>query len=316
MPEFCRHNRFTQNCPICSGQTPGAGPAAAPRRSAPAGAAKTAKPASRRAMRVSHETRSADDGFSSVLVPGVRSSASAERLADEMAWAAGRLLALGASPPGPYAEVAGDGDIEERIWLAFSIAYLGPLEEEDAFLGVAEARVSWTSGEAPSLDRAVLGPRSSHDPARGPRTLEAYRAWAARGGSQEAGLGGEGGWSPERRFARAYERLSLPGLTRDARFDFLVTLGRLGVLEMQAGDLALGGDDAVTVAAKRVFGIGDKLLLERRAAALAEACEVPLAALDVALWNWGHGGERATLGLRGLEIPDELRARARSALGV
>ncbi len=267
-------------------------------------------------MRVSHETRSADDGFSSALVPGVRSSASAERLADEIAWAAGRLLALGASPPGLYAEVAGDGDIEEGIWLAFLIAYLGPLEEEDAFSGVAAARVSWVSGEAAVLEGAALGPRTSHDLARGARTLEAYRAWAARGGSQAAGLGGEGGWSPERRFARAYERLSVPGLTRDARFDFLVTLGRLGVLEMQAGDLALGGDDAVTVAAKRVFGIGDKLLLERRAVALAEACEVPLAALDAALWNWGHGGERATLGVRGLEVPGDLGSNVRSALGI
>lgn len=315
MPEFCRHNRFVQNCPICSGETPGAGPAAAPKRGA-AATSKAAKPVSRRTMRVSHETRSADDGFSSALVPGVRSSASAERLGDEIAWAAGRLLALGAAPPGLYGEVAGDGEIEERIWLAFLIAYLGPLEEEDAFTGVAAARVSWASGETPVLEGAALGPRTSHDPARDGRTFEAYRAWAARGGSQEAGLRGEAAWSPERRFARAYERLSLPGLTRDARFDFLVTLGRLGVLEMQAGDLALGGDDAVTVAAKRVFGIGDKLLLERRAAALAEACEVPLAALDAALWNWGHGGERTTLGVRGLEIPEDLRAQAGSALGV
>jgi hypothetical protein len=267
-------------------------------------------------MRVSHETRSADDGFSSPLVPGVRSTASAERLADEIAWAAGRLLALGASPVGLYGEVAGDGDVEERIWLAFLVAYLGALEEEDAFSGVAAARVGWASDDAPLLEGAALGPRTSHDPARGARTLDAYRAWAGRAGSQEAGLRGEESWAPERRFSRAYERLSLPGLTRDARFDFLVTLGRLGVLEMQASDLALGGDDAVTVAAKRVFGIGDKLLLERRAAALAEACDVPLAALDVALWNWGHGGERATLGVRGLEVPEELRSNARSALGI
>jgi hypothetical protein len=267
-------------------------------------------------MRVSHETRSADDGFSSSLVPGVRSTAAAERLADEIAFGAGRLLVLGAAAPGLYASIGGDGDAEERIWLAFLIAYFGPLESEDAFSGVEAARVSWASGEMPGLEGASLGPRTSHDPARGARTLEAYRAWAARGGSQEAGLRGEESWSPERRFSRAYERLSLPGLTRDARFDFLVSLGRLGVLEMQAGDLALGGDDAVTVAAKRVFGIGDKLLLERRAVALAEACEVPLAALDAALWNWGQGGERATLGVRGLEVPAELRAQARAALGV
>jgi len=51
------------------------------------------------------------------------------------------------------------------------------------------------------------------------------------------------------------------------------------------------------VAAKRVFGIGDPFLLERRAADLAEACQVPLEALDLALFNWGRPEDaRATLG--------------------
>ena len=34
----------------------------------------------------------------------------------------------------------------------------------------------------------------------------------------------------ERRFARVFERMALPGLQRGARFDLLATLGRLGVL--------------------------------------------------------------------------------------
>ena len=46
-----------------------------------------------------------------------------------------------------------------------------------------------------------------------------------------------------------------------------------------------------------MFGIGDPLLLERRAAALAEAIAVPIEALDLALANW-HSPERATLGFR------------------
>jgi hypothetical protein len=269
-------------------------------------------------MRVRHEARSADDGFASSLVPGIHSTAAAERLAGEIAWGAARLLALGASPPGLYDHVAGGAEVaEDRIWLAFLIAYLGPLDGEDAFAGIEAARVPWASGEPPALEGAALGPRTSHDPVRGARTVEAYRAWATRGGTQAAGLGGEAAWTPERRFARAYERLALPGLSRDARYDFLVTLGRLGVLELDAADLALGGNDDVTVAAKRVFGIGDKLLLERRAVALAEACEVPLAALDAGLWNWGRGGERATLGIpAGLEPPEELAAGVRAALGL
>jgi hypothetical protein len=49
------------------------------------------------------------------------------------------------------------------------------------------------------------------------------------------------------------------------------------------------------VAAKRVFGIGDPLLLERRAVTLAHAMSVPVEALDLALFNWA-APQRATLG--------------------
>jgi hypothetical protein len=146
------------------------------------------------------------------------------------------------------------------------------------------------------------------------RTLEAYRAWAGRAGSQTQAFVGEQEWTPERRFARAFERLALPGLHRDARFDLLVTLGCLGVFELRAATLALGGSDDVTIAAKRVFGIGDSLLLERRAEQLAEACGIPLAALDLGLFNWGHApDERATLGLGPTAEPDPAAAAAARA---
>jgi hypothetical protein len=59
-------------------------------------------------------------------------------------------------------------------------------------------------------------------------------------------------------------------------------------------------DDATTLAAKRALNSGDAILLERRAAALAEAVGVPVAALDrgLALWDrpaplpGGADGER------------------------
>ncbi len=69
------------------------------------------------------------------------------------------------------------------------------------------------------------GRAAAHDPARGARHVDAYRAWATRAGSQAAAFAGEAAWSPERRFARAFERLALPGLHRDARFELLVSLG-------------------------------------------------------------------------------------------
>lgn len=247
--------------------------------------------------------RGADDGYRSPLAPGLRSSVEAQRLAQELAFAATRLQALGERPPGLYAEVAEPGDPEERAWLAFLIAYLCPLEAADPFAAVRAVRTPWASTELPELGAVQTGPRTAHDPARPLRTLEAYRSWVGRAGSQAAAFTMETSWTPERRFARVFERLALPGLHRDARFDLLVTLGWLGVFELRPGELMLGGTDAVTVAAKRIFGIGERLLLEGRAAQLATAAGVALAALDLALFNWQHG-ERASLGVPGAE-PDQ-----------
>ncbi|MBV9309617.1 MAG: hypothetical protein JOZ73_02230 [Solirubrobacterales bacterium] len=260
-------------------------------------------------------TRGADDGFRSPLVPGLRSSEDAERLARELVFAASRLRKLEQEPPGLYAEVASAGlDLEERTWLAMLIAYLGPLEEADPFAEVKRVRTKWSSGELPDLVDVRLGPRSAHDLARGVRTLEAYRGWATRAGSQQAALVGDPSWSAERRFERAFERLALPGFQRDARFEFLTTLGSLGLYELSAGKLQLGGPDTVTVAAKRALGIGDPLLLERRAAELARACAVPLAALDLAFYNW-EADSPVTGAVEDRQEPDSLPA-AKQALGL
>jgi hypothetical protein len=75
-------------------------------------------------------------------------------------------------------------------------------------------------------------------------------------------------------------------------------------------------DDATTVAAKRVFGIGDKMLLERRARDLADAVELPIEALDLALFNWAAPPRgRATMGSTAVASGDEQAAIA-AVLGV
>ena len=293
---------------------------AAATTSSPAGSAGTrARSAGSRSgagVTVRRLVREAGDGFHSELVPGLRSGADAERLADELAFATARLAALERDPPGLYREVADRAhDLEERTWLAVQIAYLSPLDGSDPFAGVQRARVAWSSGDPPALDGAPTGPRTAHDPARGGRTIEAYRAWAVQAGSQAAGFAGQASWTPERRFDRAFERLGArSGLDRGARFDLLVTLGRLGLYELRAGSLHIGGGDPVTLAAKRILGIGDPLLLERRSAELAQACGVALEALDLGFFNWERGS-RATIGLAPDTAPDETARRsARVAL--
>jgi hypothetical protein len=330
MPTFCRHNHLIQNCPICSKEqsvelrpivtssAPRTGQARpstpGPSRARPGS---SARPGASGRVTVRRVARGADDGYQSGLVIGLKSSADAARLAEELAFADQRLRKLEHDPPGLYREVADAGvDIEERGWLAFLIAYLCPLEGEDPFAEIERVRTSWASDEMPVLDDVQCGPRTAHDLARGTKTLEAYRTWAARAGSQAAAYTGDAGWAPDRRFARAFERLALPGLHRDARFDLLVTLGRLGVYDLRAASLALGGGNDVTVGAKRAFGIGDPLLLERRAGDLAQACGLPLEALDLGLHNWQRG-ERATLGVAAdLESEPEALAAMSAALGL
>lgn len=294
------------------------------------------------------EQRSVDDGYRCELVPGLRSSQDAGRLAREIGFAAGRLLGLESSPPGVYGEIRACADVEEATWTCFLAAYVSPLNGEDPFAGIEQAaRCSWASGEAPNLQGVPLGPRTSHDPARGAQTIVAYRRFAEHAGSQRAAFAGEPEWSAQRRFERAFERLSLPGFGRGGRFELLVTLGRLGLYELHADSLHVSaaagargpgmaargagtaangaeagggqatGEDRTVAAAKRVFGIGDALNIERRAAALAAAAEVPLEALEPALWNWGSPEqERATMGFPPATVDAGALQRASAALAL
>jgi hypothetical protein len=345
MPTFCRHNRFVERCPICSKTLPGSAPAGSSSRTpAPARARSTAQRTSRgrarsEGVRVQREGRAADDGYRSELVPGLRASADAVRLAEEIAFSAGRLLALAADPPGLYAEIralalassARGQDLERATWACFLTAYLCPLEGEEPFAGIRTA-LAGGHDQLPDLDGVPLGPRTSHDPARGVETLVAYRQWVLRAadgagdappeaGPQAVAFTGDRAWTPERRFDRVFERLALPGFTRAGRYELLILLGRLGLYPLTADSLHLGGargvsaDDPATLAAKRVFGIADPLLLERRSAALAEAASVPIEALDLALANWS-AAQPATLGFPRESSDVDAFERAGEALGV
>jgi hypothetical protein len=275
MPLFCRHNRLTVNCPICSRELDAELRALTPSRPAGTRRSSTSRSTTRASGRGGVVTRklarAADDGYRNPLVPGLRATADAERLAAALAAAAARL-----EPPGPYPEVATEPDLEEATWHAF----LRAARVEDG--------PAWSSGENPS------------------ETARAYRAWADRAGSQQAAFEGEAAWTPERRFSRVFERLALPGFPRAARFDLLTALGAAGRYELEAGELWLAaGEDATTEAAKRLLVSGDKLLLERRARELAEATGVPLAALDRGLAVWGTPGEHADLAG---DVPPPIRA--------
>jgi len=274
VPLFCRHNRLTANCPICSRELAAERAARTPARPARARTGSSARSAARRAPGVvtRRVARAADDGYRNALVPGLRATADAERLAAALASADARL-----EPPGPHPAVAEEPEREEAFWLAFLLALMPPGARE-LHEAIVASRPGWASGELPDI------------PGADARTIPAYRAWVERSGSQAQAFLGDPAWSPERRFGRVFERLALPGLGRGARYELLVTLGAACVCEVVADGLHIGkADDATTLAAKRVLVSGDALLLERRAADLARACGVRLGALDRGLAAWGEG---------------------------
>jgi hypothetical protein len=368
MPTFCRHNRFIERCPICSKTLPSNSPSAGKPRAKSStrastrtgtGAAGQRRRVRSDSVRIRREGRAEDDGFRSALVPGLRASADALRLVEEISFSSGRLLALAAAPPGLYGqarELAAQ-DREQATWMCLLIAYLCPLEGEDPFAGIrlalnatgtpaalasaAERDADIDAHTDAGLERELadladipLGPRSSHEQARGAETLIAYWQWVQRAarddratqtvpaaGPQEIAFTGDPAWTPQRRFERIFERLALPGLARMGRYDLLVTLGALGLYELGPDSLHLAGarglsaDDLTTLAAKRLFGIGDPLLLERRAAALAQAMSVPVAALDLALANW-QAPQRASMGCPPDTSDGDAFERAGEALGL
>src|ERR687894_2751887 len=142
-PSFCRHNRFVQNCPICS--APAAKPPPSARRQS--GAAPTrstrggTRPGRSSAVRVRQLHQAADDGYRSELVTGIKATADAERLASELAFATARLAELAADPPGLYGDVVlmADEDLEEALWLAFLAAYVCPRPDGDDPFGNVRA---------------------------------------------------------------------------------------------------------------------------------------------------------------------------------
>lgn len=313
MPTFCRHGRLEERCPVCVAKAKKAAGGDAPARRASTGPRRPPRVASgttrtRPGVVVRREARAAEDGYANDLVPGLRATADAARLATEIGFAVARVEELAADPPGRYAEVVSlaGTDREEAYWLAVQIAALSPLEDDGAWATIDAVRTTWASGALPDPGDLPLGPRAGVDPRRGAAaTFTAYRAWAERAGSQEAAFAGEAAWTPQRRFDRAFERLGLPGFGRSPRFELLVLVSRLGLADLEPWTLMYGTDamDPVVLAGKRVFGIGDAINLSRRSAELCAAAGVPAAALDLALRNFG-------------QPPTEPRLRAAATVGV
>jgi hypothetical protein len=297
-------------------------------RTAASGALAGRRRAAAGGVKVTKVSRHAGDGWSNELLPGVRSSRDAHDLLSELSRARVRLERLAVDAPGPYAtaRALAGGEVEDReeaAWILFQTAYYGPLEGAEPFRAIEPLLVRWDEAlpDAEALRDAAVGPRGAHAHDRGTATLQGYRDWALRVGGQLRGLSA-GGADPARRFDGAYRALALPGLTRPARYEFVVTLGALGLVEVAPWSLLLdAGRDPVSVAAKRAFLTGDAVLLQRRFGAFQRELDVPVAAFDLGLLNWdlrpGPGAPKGYLAGGIPAEPDEADvARMASRLGL
>jgi hypothetical protein len=250
MGMFCRHNRLTARCPICSveeeaklrAQLP-----SRPPRERKAAAKRSTSARRPSGLRTRQLRRAPDDGYRNPLVPGLRATADARRLAATLGAAAARL-----EFPGPYPQVAEAGDPEEAAWLAFQ-AVTGDDPEHPA----VPAYQAWAERHGAQI-AALTGDERWTPTQRFGRIFDRIAF-------------------PGFPRASRYELLT----TLDA--------AGVVALEADALRPA-GDDDPATTAAKRILLTGDRSLMERRAKELARAAEVPLAALDHALAEWEAGG--------------------------
>src|SRR3954464_1231009 len=140
---FCRHNRLTSKCAICSREQEEKLRQQAPVRhvtvrkpgatSTPRGRSNPTTRANPNRLVTRKLARAADDGYRNPLVPGLKATADAERLAGALTQATARL-----EPPGPYPVIAEIEDLDQATWLAFLIALAPELEDI-----LTEAQPSW-----------------------------------------------------------------------------------------------------------------------------------------------------------------------------
>ena len=219
--------------------------------------------------------RATDDGYRNPLVPGLKATADAERLAIAVTQAHERL-----DPPGPFTAIDETPDVEQATWLAFLFALAPELYDV-----IDETRPAWE--DAANLDAL---------PEAKAKTAAAYRALGrARrlAGGRVHGRGDLDAGAPLRprlraaRAPRLHPRDALRPADRARRRRHLPARGRRAALRRRT--------TPTTDAAKRLLVSGDRMLLERRARDLADASGLPIGAFDRGLAVWGTPTEHVDL---------------------
>ena len=224
---FCRHNRLTANCPICSKELEAELRAKAPPRPARARPAPASPlrlrpraPRPRRAPRAARHAPPRPRGRRRLPQPARPRAARdrGRRAPGRARWprrpsGSSRPARTRRWPPSPTASRP-RGSPSCSPWSGRTPRRSRP--------------------RSPRRRRASRTARCPTLPAGHARAVASYRQWAERAGSQAAGFIGEADWSPQRRFARVFERLALPGhRARDRASSCSPTLGAAGLYALE-----------------------------------------------------------------------------------
>ena len=276
---FCRHNRLTSKCPICSRELEEQLRSKAPVRHVTVrkpGASSTPRARSDRRRRARSGrlvtrklARAADDGYRNPLVPGLQGDRRCRTARDR----AHRRRTRGSSRPGRTRDRR---DARRRA---------GDLAGVPVRARARAPRRASTRRSPPWADADVSRAARRPSSAPPPPTAPGSSAPARRRPRSRARRSGR----PERRFGRVFERLALPGFTpRRALRPADRARRRRPLPARGATPCTSSRTTPTTLAAKRALVSGDRMLLERRARDLADASELPIAALRPRPRRLGH----------------------------
>ncbi len=215
--------------------------------------------------------------------------------------------------------LARDGDIEEATWLAFLAIHFGPDDRRPTerwrstrlvYGSFGGEPLTWcrVSAEPGVLSATVAGNEDvagtlrfgNHRKYESPRqiawVLSSYVAGiASRSGIRQALLFEGSDPTAQARFDRLFKELTfIPRFGRTARFDFLTTLGNLGVYEMEPPSLYLDGATGPKRGAEAVLGRPVRSRREWaeadiRLSGVARDLDVPVQAFEDALCKLAKG---------------------------
>ncbi len=204
------------------------------------------------------------------------------------------------------------GEADEAFWMAFLFVHFGRSKRggwryaRDVYGRLGAGRWDWVSvsrdpaafrawieAEADRIHNQGLGGFGNHRKyqklASTGRTVETYVGWVGDCHVDRfAGLAAASRGDPKATFGAAYRSMGpVAGFGRTARFDYLTTVGRLGLFAIEPDRAHLDGATGPLAGARLLFGIAwPALALDDRLVALGAELGLTMDVIEDAVCNW------------------------------